>query len=104
MSDMRAPPHHEIKKITVSALKWDFSSIEFIEEPPKVVPTVTYNVGGSIKDVNLIPNTPDPVCLADDQYPSWLWSFLDEKLNPDWRKKAKQTRKKYIRERNQFVK
>jgi hypothetical protein len=77
---------------------------EFVEEPPKSVVKVCYQVGETMKGISVIVNHPDPVCLEDSQYPDWLWLYdpvVEKEL--DMRGKAKQVRKKYIRDRNMMT-
>ncbi|RUS17235.1 mitochondrial ribosomal protein L37-domain-containing protein, partial [Jimgerdemannia flammicorona] len=34
--------------------------------------------GQPLKGISYLKNAPDPIALADDEYPDWLWDLLDE--------------------------
>ncbi|KAF1942634.1 hypothetical protein EJ02DRAFT_402218 [Clathrospora elynae] len=45
----------------------------------KATPLVKSSIpaGQPLKGLNFLKNNTDPVALADDEYPSWLWTILD---------------------------
>lgn len=44
---------------------------------PKVVSSVP--AGTVLKGLNFLKDKSDPIALADDEYPAWLWRVLDKK-------------------------
>ncbi|OCF32581.1 50S small subunit ribosomal protein L37 [Kwoniella heveanensis CBS 569] len=44
-----------------------------ITRPPSICPAGTTMTGLSI-----LKDKPDPVALADEEYPAWLWTILDD--------------------------
>ncbi|KAF2118466.1 mitochondrial ribosomal protein L37-domain-containing protein [Lophiotrema nucula] len=47
-------------------------------EKPKQTPIVKSSVpaGTPLKGLNFLKNKEDPIAMADDEYPSWLWDIL----------------------------
>jgi large subunit ribosomal protein L54 len=45
----------------------------------KIAPLVKSSIpaGQPLKGLNFLKDRQDPVALADDEYPSWLWTILD---------------------------
>lgn len=43
---------------------------------PESLPTFEAPVGQPIKNVTLLSGQPDPVAMADDQYPDWMWAAV----------------------------
>jgi large subunit ribosomal protein L54 len=45
----------------------------------KIAPLVKSSIpaGQPLKGLNFLKDKQDPVALADDEYPSWLWTILD---------------------------
>lgn len=74
---------------------------------PKVVSSV--QAGTVLKGCNVRKNGEDPVALADEEYPAWLWEVLDPeiqkaKLEADpimaARKQRRELNRKKIKEQN----
>lgn len=44
-------------------------------------PVSSIAAGQKLKGLNLLKGKEDPVALADEEYPAWLWTILDPKPN-----------------------
>ncbi|RKO97892.1 hypothetical protein CXG81DRAFT_7918, partial [Caulochytrium protostelioides] len=56
--------------------------------------------GTVMKGLNVLKDGSDPVALADDQYPAWLWLLFEPK--PDYSVAANRYSRSYMRHQSQM--
>ncbi|KAJ6486938.1 mitochondrial ribosomal protein L37-domain-containing protein [Mycena sanguinolenta] len=53
------------------------------QAPRKAIPKSSCQVDTVIEGVNYLKDQPPVLSLPDEEYPSWLWTVLEERVWPD---------------------
>ncbi|TPX64477.1 hypothetical protein SpCBS45565_g05872 [Spizellomyces sp. 'palustris'] len=98
---LRLLPSRSLHRSIIARLATTTTAPETSPEPPSTVtpkgPSVPSSCkeGTVLKGLNILKDGKDPVALADDAYPDWLWSLLDPPKK-DWTPEEQLSRK-YLR-------